>query len=189
MSRNGNRRAGDAAGCSVGKSSSSKNLELTHRADLRQAIPEAYGHFLPGDGGVVRWLRGVAADVQINILHRFALIGIGLHHRRNEPDAVASAIGLDRACVLRAIDIGVRRGWLLADFPKHSDRNGGTQRVLERVITRDAQVPLSDDDRDMEHSWRCVPVPPTGDPAWFVVDSSRDYKTVWGRWHESGDRQ
>src|SRR5262245_2597393 len=31
---------------------------------------------------------------------------------------------------------------------------------------------------------RCIPVPPTDDPAWFVVDDSRDCKTVWGRWHE-----
>jgi hypothetical protein len=72
------------------------------------------------DGRVIQWLRGVSGDGRIGILHRFALIGIGLHHRRDEPDAVANAIGLDRACVLRAIDIGIRCGWLLADFPKHS---------------------------------------------------------------------
>jgi hypothetical protein len=65
-------------------------------------------------------------------------------------------------------------------------RNGGMRRFLERVITRDVRVPLSDDDREMEHSWRCIPVPPSDDPNWFVLDSSRGYKTVWGRWHESG---
>jgi hypothetical protein len=36
----------------------------------------------------------------------------------------------------------------------------------------------------MEHSWRCIPVPPTADDGWFILDSSRDYKTEWGRWHE-----
>jgi hypothetical protein len=57
-------------------------------------------------------------------------------------------------------------------------------RFLERVITYDEKVPLSDDDRAMENGWRCIPVPPTDDPEWFIIDSSRDRKTVWGRWHE-----
>jgi hypothetical protein len=64
--------------------------------------------------------------------------------------------------------------------------NGEQLRYLETRITRDATVPLSDDDREMESGWRCIPVRPTDDPAWFVVDSSRDYKTVWGRWREIG---
>src|SRR5215831_10593849 len=56
---------------------------------------------LPGsrEDRIIHWLRGVSRDSRIGVLHRFALIGIGL----------------DRACVLRAIDIGVRRGWLLAE--------------------------------------------------------------------------
>jgi hypothetical protein len=58
------------------------------------------------------------------------------------------------------------------------------RRVLERVITRDWRTPLSDDDREMEHSWRMIPVPPTDDPDWFILDDSRDYKTIWGRWHD-----
>ena len=62
------------------------------------------------------------------------------------------------------------------------------QRYLERVITHDALVPLSDLDREMEHSWRCIPVPPTDDPDWFVIDDTRDRKTVWGRWHKIGGR-
>jgi hypothetical protein len=56
------------------------------------------------------------------------------------------------------------------------------RRRLETAITRDERVPLSDDDREMANGWRCIPVPPTDDATWFVVDSSRDYKTVWGRW-------
>ena len=56
-------------------------------------------------------------------------------------------------------------------------------RFLERRTTRDAKVPLSDDDREMEHSWSCVPIRPISDPRWFVLDSSHDRRTVWGRWH------
>jgi hypothetical protein len=52
-------------------------------------------------------------------------------------------------------------------------------RRLRFEITRDAVIPLSDDDREMEHSCRCIPVLPTDDPGWFVFDSSRDWKTVW----------
>ena len=57
-------------------------------------------------------------------------------------------------------------------------------RYLERRVTADAIVPLSDDDRAMEHSWSCVPIRPTNDPDWFVVDSSRKRSTVWGRWRD-----
>jgi hypothetical protein len=57
---------------------------------------------------------------------------------------------------------------------------------LERRTTRDAKIPLSADDPEMEHSWCCVPVPPTADPCWFILDSSHDRKTRWGRWHRVG---
>jgi hypothetical protein len=43
-------------------------------------------------------------------------------------------------------------------------------------------VPLSDDDREMEHSWACVPIRPTHDDSWFIIDSSHDRWTTWGRW-------
>jgi hypothetical protein len=49
------------------------------------------------------------------------------------------------------------------------------------VYTRDARVPLSDDDREMENGWRCIPVPPTDDEEWIIVDNSKDYKTGWMR--------
>ena len=55
-------------------------------------------------------------------------------------------------------------------------------RILERRVTADAKVPLSDDDREMEHSWSCVPIRPTNDPSWFILDSSRKRSTIWGRW-------
>ena len=58
-------------------------------------------------------------------------------------------------------------------------------RFLERRVTRDVRVPLSEDDPEMENGWRCIPIPPTDDPLWFILDNSRDYKTVWGRWHDA----
>jgi hypothetical protein len=51
---------------------------------------------------------------------------------------------------------------------------------IERVITRDA-VPFFADDLDMANGWRFIPIPPTDDPDWFIVDISRDRKTVWAR--------
>jgi hypothetical protein len=65
-------------------------------------------------------------------------------------------------------------------------RRTARRRFLERCITRDERIPLSDDDREMENGWRNIPIPPTDDPCWFILDDSRDYKTEWGRWHECG---
>jgi hypothetical protein len=61
-------------------------------------------------------------------------------------------------------------------------------RFLERRITRDARVPLSADDPEMENGFRAIAVPPTRDDDWFVLESSHNGKdkTVWGRWHEVG---
>jgi hypothetical protein len=61
---------------------------------------------------------------------------------------------------------------------------------LETRKTRDAVVPISDDDREMHNGWCCIPVPPTTDPCWFIIDSSHNWKTVWGRWraHDDGGR-
>jgi hypothetical protein len=58
-------------------------------------------------------------------------------------------------------------------------------RVLERVVTYDARIPLSADDPDMEAGWRCIPIPATDDGDWFVLDDNSDRKTVWARWVES----
>jgi len=55
-------------------------------------------------------------------------------------------------------------------------------RLLERRKTRDAKIPRSADDPEMENGWCCIPIPPTADGDWFVLDSSHDYKTVWARW-------
>jgi hypothetical protein len=49
------------------------------------------------------------------------------------------------------------------------------------IYTRDVAVPLSDDDRDMENGWRMIPVPPTGDGGWIIVDDCSDRKTGWVR--------
>jgi hypothetical protein len=61
------------------------------------------------------------------------------------------------------------------------------RRRLERRSTRDERVPLSDDDREMENGWRCIPVPPTDDSDWFIVDELHDRRTVWGRWRDSDE--
>jgi hypothetical protein len=63
-------------------------------------------------------------------------------------------------------------------------RTGAPRQYLERCITRDERIPLSDDDREMENGWRCIPIPPTDEPGWFILDDTRDYKTEWGRWRE-----
>jgi hypothetical protein len=59
------------------------------------------------------------------------------------------------------------------------------RRWLETRKTRDAVVPTSDADREMRDGWCCIPVPPTNDAAWFIVDSSHDWKTTWGRWRDA----
>jgi|HubBroStandDraft_6_1064221.scaffolds.fasta_scaffold1312671_2 hypothetical protein len=53
------------------------------------------------------------------------------------------------------------------------------QRPLRIEITRDAVIPFSANDPDMLDGWRCIPIPPTADPGWFIIDDSRDRKTVW----------
>jgi hypothetical protein len=47
------------------------------------------------------------------------------------------------------------------------------------VYTRDARVPHAADDPEMECGWRCIPIPPTIDDIWEIVDTSKDYKTGW----------
>jgi hypothetical protein len=52
-------------------------------------------------------------------------------------------------------------------------------RMLETRTTRDK----------VEHfhwGYRCVPQRPDDDPAWFIVDSSDDWRTRWGRWRDVG---
>jgi len=58
-------------------------------------------------------------------------------------------------------------------------------RYMEQVITRDERIPLSEADLAMEDGYRCIPIPPTADTDWFILDSSYDRRTVWGRWVES----
>jgi hypothetical protein len=53
--------------------------------------------------------------------------------------------------------------------------------VIERRYTRDACVPISDDDPEMLCGWQSIPVPPTFDDGWVIFDQSKDYKTGWRR--------
>jgi hypothetical protein len=59
----------------------------------------------------------------------------------------------------------------------------GKRRVLETCYVRDFHVPISAEDWSMESGYRCISIPPTDDPAWFIVDESHDKRTTWGRWH------
>jgi hypothetical protein len=54
-----------------------------------------------------------------------------------------------------------------------------TDRRRHIVYTRDAVVPLSDHDREMESGWRRIAVPSSDDCGWIIVDSIRDRKTGW----------
>jgi hypothetical protein len=55
---------------------------------------------------------------------------------------------------------------------------------MEQVITREERIPLSHDDRGLEKRLACIPIPPTLDERWFILDSNGDRKTVWGRWRD-----
>jgi hypothetical protein len=113
MAQNGSRRAANAAGYSVSHEFP-EGAEPTPQPKVKQAIR---GRPLPVD-----WVRGVASDARISPVHRLILIGIALHHRDHSGfDVIARQIGVDRATVLRAVDIGIRRGWL-ADSPKAGGR-------------------------------------------------------------------
>jgi hypothetical protein len=66
-------------------------------------------------------------------------------------------------------------------FRRSVKRSAIPQIVIEHAYTRDAVVPLSADDLDMDCGWRCIPVPPTDDERWFPFDTSRDRRTGWRR--------
>jgi hypothetical protein len=53
--------------------------------------------------------------------------------------------------------------------------------VIEHRYTRDAKVPLSAEDPEMDCGWRCVPIPPTDDERWQIFDTRGDRKTGWRR--------
>jgi hypothetical protein len=44
------------------------------------------------------------------------------------------------------------------------------------IYTADERIPLADDDRGMENGWRCIPIPPTDDEGWIIVDDRSDRK-------------
>lgn len=53
--------------------------------------------------------------------------------------------------------------------------------VIERVYTRDIQVPLDANDPDFICGWRSIPVPPSLDGLWVIFDCSKDNATGWRR--------
>jgi hypothetical protein len=69
-------------------------------------------------------------------------------------------------------------------FPLDAKDHLARRRFLERRSTRDARVPLVAGDDEFLCGWQNIPLRPTDDPAWFIIDSSHDRRTVWARWHE-----
>jgi hypothetical protein len=73
------------------------------------------------------WMRGVSDDTRISIVHRLILLRICLHRRNDsglcEPgyDEVKNELGVGRVTVFRAVDAGIRCGWL-APFASHGGR-------------------------------------------------------------------
>jgi hypothetical protein len=73
------------------------------------------------------WMRGVSTDLRITIVHRLILIRL-LIERQNDGrcspgyDAVAADVGVDRRTIFRAVDAGIRCGWL-APFSGHGGRS------------------------------------------------------------------
>jgi hypothetical protein len=53
--------------------------------------------------------------------------------------------------------------------------------VIEHCYTRDARIPLSDNDPNFDCGWQCIPVPPTIDEGWIIFDRSKDRRTGWRR--------
>jgi hypothetical protein len=60
--------------------------------------------------------------------------------------------------------------------------------TVERRLTRDARVPLTDDDPEMENGWQCIEVPPNGELGWLIDKSyDSDRKTGWYRYVVEAD--
>jgi hypothetical protein len=64
----------------------------------------------------------------------------------------------------------------------------GRRLIAEIRYTRDIQVPIVENDDDLEWGWQSIPVRPATDDddfaSWEIFDNSKDYKTGWRRWHE-----
>jgi hypothetical protein len=64
------------------------------------------------------WMRGVADDNRVSIIHRLILIRLCLHRCKDDGkcdpgyQTVADELKVHRTTVIRAVEIGVRFGWL-----------------------------------------------------------------------------
>jgi hypothetical protein len=64
------------------------------------------------------WMRGVSDDTAITPIHRLVLMRLCLHRRADNGqcapgyDPVATELGVDRATIFRAVNAGIKRGWI-----------------------------------------------------------------------------
>src|SRR5262245_44739408 len=98
-----------------------KTVVCTRRARLSQGTVGQGVHAMSFNATRFQsfnWLRRVSDDTRISIGHRLVLMRLCLHRRNDsgkcDPgyDIVAKELGVHRASVFRAIDIGVRFGYL-----------------------------------------------------------------------------
>jgi hypothetical protein len=93
------------------------------------------------------WLRGISDDLRISILHRIILMRICLHRYNDtgkcDPgyDAVATELGVHRTTVIRAVEIGVRLGWLA---PPIRGRREKANFVFTFPLTKQEVAPKGD---------------------------------------------
>jgi hypothetical protein len=75
------------------------------------------------------WMRGVSGDKAITLIHRLVLVRLCLHRRADNGqcapgyDPVAAELGVDRRTVFRAVDAGIKRGWIAP----RANHGGGTE--------------------------------------------------------------
>jgi hypothetical protein len=55
------------------------------------------------------------------------------------------------------------------------------KKIVERRYTRDHRCPRVAGDDEWLCGWQCIPLRPTNDDGWRIVDSSGDKKTGWER--------
>jgi hypothetical protein len=55
------------------------------------------------------------------------------------------------------------------------------KKIVERKYTRDHRCPRVAGDDEWLYGWQCIPLRPTNDWDWYIVDTSGDKRTGWER--------